>query len=600
MKSIVGSICLSVVAGCFAVPAGAGEAQLRADVGFLAGERLEGRMTGSEGEALAVEYIAAQLKQLGAVPLPGLDGYSQPFDFTAGMHDGGSTVEIVVAGETHAWSGDDVQALSFSDDATVSGEIVFAGYGLSVPEEQGFGYDSYFGLDVKDKIVVALRYVPEDVDDETRAILAHYSGLRYKALHARERGAKALVLVTGPRSPNAGETIPMMFDTALGGSGIAAASVSAKVADVLFRELPEGGLEKVQQDLDTGNPHVQGFALTELTMTLSTKVLREKQTGHNVVGWLKPDGAASDDWVLIGAHFDHLGRGDRGNSLAGKEDKGQIHFGADDNASGVAAVLEMARRLAKTARPVNVALAFWSGEELGLLGSTHFIESALLAPESIRAYINFDMVGRMRDEQLNLQSVGSSPDWARLIEQANVAVGLDLKLQNDPYLPTDSTAFYQARIPAIHFFTGSHEDYHKPTDTVDMLNYEGLDEVVAFATLLTRKISQRGAALEYAEVERTRESGTDRDTVRAYTGTIPDYTEEIEGLLLSGVVGGGPADQAGLQKGDVIVKFGEREIANIYDYTFALDVARIGETLEIVYVRDGKRQTTTLTPTSRK
>jgi hypothetical protein len=391
----------------------------------------------------------------------------------------------------------------------------------------------------------------------------------------------------------------MTFDTALGGSGIAAASISGKVADLLFQALPEGGLEKVQQELDTGNPHVQGFALADLTMTLSTKVLREKQTGHNVVARLKP-ASESADWVLIGAHFDHLGLGDRGSSLADKDEQGQIHHGADDNASGVAAVLEVARRLAKDPQPLNVALAFWSGEEIGLLGSTRFIESEVLAPESIRAYVNFDMVGRMIDGKLNLQSIGSSPDWPRLIEQTNVVAGLDLKLQNDPYLPTDSTAFYQAGIASIHFFTGSHEDYHKPSDTADTLNYEGLDEVVGFATLLTKKISKLDAPLAYAKVERTRESGTDRDSVRAYTGTIPNYAEEIKGLLLSGVIGGGPADEAGLQKGDVIVKFGEQEIANIYDYTFALDVARIGQPLEVVYLRDGKRQTTTLTPTSRK
>ena len=229
MKSIV-LVCLSVDCRprALLLPSMPARRNCAPTSSFLAGEKLAGRMTGSEGEALAVEYIAAQLKQLGAVPLPGLDGYSQPFDFTAGMNDGGSSVEIVSAGETHAWSGDDVQALSFSDNETVSGEVVFAGYGLSIPEEKGFGYDSYFGLDVKDKIVVVLRYVPEDVDDETRAILAHYSGLRYKALHARELGARALVMITGPRSRNAGKTIPMTFDTALGGSGISAASVSGR------------------------------------------------------------------------------------------------------------------------------------------------------------------------------------------------------------------------------------------------------------------------------------------------------------------------------------------------------------------------------------
>ena len=591
---------LTIALLVFAAPTFGAGTQVRADVNYLASEQTAGRMTGSEGERVAVQYLTKRLTELGASSLPGLEGYVQPFQFTAGMQDGGSKIRIIAGDTALEWSGEDIQALSFSDDAEVSGEVVFAGYGLTIPEEKGFGYDSYFGLDVEDKIVVALRYVPGDVDDETGAVLARYSGLRYKALHARELGAKALVLVTGPRSPNAGETIPMSFDTALGGSGIAAASVGGAISDVLFAHLEEGGLEKVQAELDTGNPHVQGFALPGLTVTLSTRVLREKRTGHNVLAWLRPTGQTSGDWVVLGAHFDHLGLGGRGNSLADKDEKDQIHPGADDNASGVAAVLEAARRLSEGSRPINVGLAFWSGEELGLLGSTKFIESNVLAPESIRAYLNFDMVGRMRDERLSLQSVGSSPTWRRLIEQTNVVSGLDLNLLDDPYLPTDSTAFYQVQVPTIHFFTGSHEDYHRPGDTTEKLNYEGIEHVAGFAALLARRVAQLEAPMEYAQVQRIRESGTDRDTVRAYTGTIPNYTEEIEGLLLSGVIGGGPADQAGLRKGDVIVKFGDREITNIYDYTFALDVAKIDVPLEVMFLRDGEKQTTTLTPTSRK
>ncbi len=591
---------LTIALLVFAAPTFGAGTQVRADVNYLASEQTAGRMTGSEGERVAVQYLTKRLTELGASSLPGLEGYVQPFQFTAGMQDGGSKIRIIAGDTALEWSGEDIQALSFSDDAEVRGEVVFAGYGLTIPEEKGFGYDSYFGLDVEDKIVVALRYVPGDVDDETGAVLARYSGLRYKALHARELGAKALVLVTGPRSPNAGETIPMSFDTALGGSGIAAASVGGAISDVLFAHLEEGGLEKVQAELDTGNPHVQGFALPGLTVTLSTRVLREKRTGHNVLAWLRPTGQTSGDWVVLGAHFDHLGLGGRGNSLADKDEKDQIHPGADDNASGVAAVLEAARRLSEGSRPINVGLAFWSGEELGLLGSTKFIESNVLAPESIRAYLNFDMVGRMRDERLSLQSVGSSPTWRRLIEQTNVVSGLDLNLLDDPYLPTDSTAFYQVQVPTIHFFTGSHEDYHRPGDTTEKLNYEGIEHVAGFAALLARRVAQLEAPMEYAQVQRIRESGTDRDTVRAYTGTIPNYTEEIEGLLLSGVIGGGPADQAGLRKGDVIVKFGDREITNIYDYTFALDVAKIDVPLEVVFLRDGEKQTATLTPTSRK
>jgi len=249
-----------------ACPALAEVARLRTDVEFLSGDPLAGRMTGSDGERLAAEYIVRQLKALGAHPLPGRDGFLDPFEFTAGMEDGGSTVTLTVEGESRTFAGEDVCALSFSDDAEVSGDVVFAGYGLYVPEEKGFGYDSYFGLDVKDKVVVVLRYVPADVDDETRAILARYSGLRYKALHARELGARAIVLVTGPRSPDAGETIPMSFDSALGGSEIAAASVSGRVAEQLFAGLPEGALEKAQAELDSGNPHVQGFVLLGVTV----------------------------------------------------------------------------------------------------------------------------------------------------------------------------------------------------------------------------------------------------------------------------------------------------------------------------------------------
>ena len=573
--------------------------QVKTDVRYLASEQLAGRMTGTEGEQLAADYIAAQLKAIGAQPLPGRDSMLHPFEFTAGMDDGGSSVTIHRGDEALVFASEDVQALSFSDNATARGEVVFAGYGLYVPEEKGFGYDSYFGLDVKDKIVVVLRYVPADVDDEARSILARYSGLRYKALHARELGAKAIVLVSGPRSPNSGETIPMSFDSALGSSGIVATSISGAVAEQLFASLPEGGLEKVQQELDSGNPHIQGFSLPDLELSLETKVLREKRIGHNVLAMLPPT-VESDQWVVVGAHYDHLGHGDRGSSLAGKEDAGKVHFGADDNASGVAATLEVARRLKKVERPMAVAFGFWSGEELGLLGSTHFVQEEMTAFEPPLAYLNFDMVGRMRDEEVMIQSVGSSPVWRRLIEQTNVMAGLDLSLQDDPYLPTDSTAFYQAEVPALHLFTGSHENYHKPSDTAETINYEGIDAIATFTTRLVGKLMRYDGDVEYATVERRQESGTDRDTVRAWTGTVPDYSQEVEGLLLSGVIGGGPADQAGLQKGDVIVRFGEREITNIYDYTFALDVARIDEELVVEYLRDGERKKTTLTPTQRK
>lgn len=580
-----------------------GSAQLRRDVEFLASAELEGRMTGTQGETAAVDYIAERLAAIGAVPLPGTEGLRLPFEFTAGMDDAGSTVTLLLPdGEKRTWNGiEQVQALSFSDNGSVSGELVFAGYGLSVPEGRELSYDSYATLDVKDKIVVVLRYVPEDVEQESRAVLAQYSGLRYKALHARELGAKALLVVTGPRSPNAGETVPMTFDTALSGSGIVAASLGGEVAEALFEHVEDKSLEQAQEALDTGNPHVTGFDVPGIRMTLETEVKRERRIGHNVVGYFPAaDPDRADGYIVLGAHLDHLGHGNHGSSLADKEDAGKIHHGADDNASGVAALLAAAAELAGKPGRHPVVVAFWSGEEIGLVGSSRFIQQAVLPTEAIRAYVNLDMVGRMEKNRLVLQSVGSSPVWPRLIERTNVVVGFDVNTQADPYLPTDSTAFYQTGIPALHIFTGAHDDYHKPSDTADKINYEDLERVVRFASLLARRLRDLEERPAYAEVARPESSDTDRDTVRAYTGTIPDYTQEVEGLLLGGVVGDGPADQAGLQKGDIIIEFAGRSITNIYDYTFALDVARAGERVKVVFLRDGERQETTIVPATRK
>ena len=293
----------------------------RAAVEFLASDRLEGRDTGSPGERLAGDYIAAQLSRAGAKPLPGRREMFASFEFTAGTRDGGSTMTIHGAGNsTQTFRGaEQLQALSFSDDATVSGPIVFAGYGLVIPESQNLGYDSYAGLDVKDKIVLVLHYFPEETDAKTKATLARYSDLRYKALAARQHGAKGLLIVTGPRSPNAGQTLRMTSDTALSGSGIPAATISGAVANALFAGAAKS-LAAAQQELDSGNPHVAGFTLPA-SVDLMTKVVRERQTGRNVIAYLPATGdarvpTADKTWLIVGAHYDHLGHGTRGTSLA--------------------------------------------------------------------------------------------------------------------------------------------------------------------------------------------------------------------------------------------------------------------------------------------
>jgi len=569
----------------------------------LAADALGGRLTGSEGERMAADVIVAELEQMGAAPLPGQAGFRLPFGFTAGVDDAGSRLTLGGEPATRWAEASQVQALSFSDNGSVTGPVMFAGYGLSVPESGEFGYDSYATLDVTDKIVLVLRYVPEDADPDVRAILSRYSGLRYKALAARERGAKAILVVTGPRSPNAGETVPMTFDTAISGSGIVAASVGGDVAAALFAHVPDTTLEQAQAALDSANPHVAGFEIPGVELTIETRVTREQRQANNIVGYLPAtaEAVATDKaYVLLGAHYDHLGRGGNGSSLARKEEAGGIHNGADDNASGVAAVLLAGRQLARAARARHVLLAFWSGEELGVLGSSDFVRSQPVAMDAIAAYLNFDMVGRLTDDKLVMQAVGSSAAWPALLEQLNADAGFDLQLQDDPYLPTDVSSLNQAGVPSLNFFTGSHADYHRPTDDPERINYEGLDRIAAFGAAAARRIANMVDAPAFVQVARSSAGGGDRDTLRVFTGTIPDYTTEVEGLLLSGVIEGGPADQAALTGGDVIVQFGSQTIANIYDYTYALDAVKVDEPLTVIYIRDGERRETTLTPRARR
>src|SRR4051794_37495151 len=483
--------------------AAAAQTRTKAHVETLASPRLEGRLAGSNGEKLASDYITGELKKMGAKPLPGLTDFLVPFEFTAGTRDGGSS--ITVGGATIA--APSVRALSFSDNGRAEAPVVFAGYGIVVPDGQGLSYDSYATLDVKDKVVLVLRYFPEEADAKTKQVLARYADLRYKAMAARQHGAKALIVVTGPNSPNAGELAPMTFDTALAGSGVVAVSVTGKVADVIFKDKP---LRDAQKALDDANPHAAGFAIPDVTVQVHAAVEREKRTGHNVVAYLPattPIDTTAKPWVAIGAHFDHLGHGEAGNTLAGKEEAGKVHFGADDNASGSAAVLAIAASLAKQPRKRNVLVGFWSGEELGLIGSSAFSTRPPVPLDAIAAYLNFDMVGRMQDNKLTVQATGSSPAWGKIIEQANVAAGFDLAVQEDPYQPTDVATFNAAGIPSLSFFTGTHTDYHKPSDTADKIDFEDLDRVVDFAAAIVRRIEETPQAPAFTKVDQQLQQG---------------------------------------------------------------------------------------------
>ncbi len=583
---------------------------LREEVGFLAAEERQGRMTGSAGAKQAADYIAARLQDAKLNPAGDNNTFFQRFEFKAGVRVLKEKNELVLRGDAKSEPvrfqvEKDFAPLSFTENQTVDAEVVFAGYGLSVPGQGAEGYDSYAGVDVKNKVALVLRYVPEEVDPKRRQELNRYAGLRYKAMLAREHGAKAVLFVTGPNSPNKGELVPASFDASMANSGIVAASISGNVADALFQRAGKD-LKSLQSALDQENPHAEsGFTISNVTAHITAAVEHIRKDDRNVVAVLPPSGPPERaEYIVIGAHYDHLGFGETG-AMQRKGEEGKVHPGADDNASGAAAVLELAASLAeeRKAKPEEfrrgIVFAFWSGEEIGMIGSSYFVEHPAATLSNVAAYLNFDMVGRLRENKLSLQGVGSSKAWRRLIEKRNVAAGFNLSLQEDPYLPTDVTAFYPKGVPVLNFFTGGHDDYHRPTDTADKLDYDGLERITKFVRALVVDLAKSAERPDYVKVQQSEQPGG-RETLRVFLGTIPDYATEVVGVKLAGIRGGSPAEKAGLKPGDVIVEFGSQKVSNIYDYTYALDAAKIGQPVDIVVMRDGQRVKITVTPEARK
>ena len=584
------------------------EADLQEEVEWLTDPARDGRMTGTAGAQASANWIADYFRKAGLQSFN--DRFIIPFQFNAGERvlPDRTRLEVVTKAVPpfRAKLDQNFRPLPFSESGEANGGVVFAGYGLVAPADHGAGYDSYAGLDVRNKIVLILRYVPENVEPARRALLNRYAGLRYKAMLARERGAKAVLVVTGPNSPHSGELVPLTSDFTNSASGIIAASIDKRTADALLSSSGKT-LKALQTALDTENPHIKStLALPNVKATLACGVEHLKKDDANVVAYIPASPkSGSDEYVLVGAHYDHLGHGGSSSlDRAGEENK--IHPGADDNASGVAWVMEQAASLARerAEHPEKfrrgIIFACWSGEEIGLIGSAAFCEHPPVPLDKIVAYVNADMIGRMRDNRLTVQGAGSSHAWRRLIEKSNVAAGFNLTLQDDPYLPTDVTSFYPKNVPVLNVFTGGHEDYHRPTDTADKLNYKNLERITKFTRGIVLDLAQNAGRPDLAKVQRSAFGTGGRDALRTYLGTIPDYTTEVRGVKLSGVRGGSPAEKGGLRGGDVIVEFAGQKIANIYDYTYALDAAKIGKPVRMVVERDGKRLPITVTPEARK
>ena len=563
---------------------GIAEKDLRNYVTRLASPEYEGRGTGDKGERMATAYLAAFLEGLGLHPAGGNESYFQTFDFPAGMKlDGENDLTFdggVPAGfDKTIAPGRHYQPLSFSRSGRFGAELVFAGFGIVARD-----YDSFEELEVKDKWVVVLRGNPE-----AHPRLRGSGPLVVKANLAKEKGATGIIFVKGTNKEVSSELFFPSQDIG-GGTILPALTITDQLAAPLLTGKPGSASLKNLFESYSRAEKVKGFALKQ-RISARIGVAKNRDEGRNVVARLVVGEKPSGEAIMIGAHIDHLGYGNRGGTRARGEEADEIHFGADDNASGVAAMMELAQHFAaQKARGAltlkrDLLFAGWSGEELGLHGSSHYVEQArkegALYPR-VAAYLNLDMVGRLKKEGLNVQGTESSGAWEGVLDRIDKPEQLGILRSTSPYLPTDTTPLYKAGVPVLSIFTGLHEDYHTPRDTIETLNFTGLHKVTGYVRDLTVEIARLKEAPGYVKVERNRR----RNVPRVRLGIQFEAIEE--GIRVTSVQEGSAAAQSGLQNDDILRQLDGMNLGNGDDLIAVLRRLEPGKEYPLAVGRKGK------------
>lgn len=592
MRAIVRSIIFPLLfvaglASLSAQPSGADESlrRLRAHVVHLAGDALKGRRAGTPENEKGAQYIAGKFREYGLRPLNGAPDFFHRFDYTSGVRAGPKN-RLSLTGPAFRRrgliAGRHFTPLGFSSSGSVSGQVVYVGYGITAEE---LNYDDYAGVDARGAIIVVMRQSPDG--DAPHGSFSRYAALTEKVRMAREHGAAGIILIDPPS--RAGKLMPLRLDRMFANVGLqvvfADHAIFASVRDPGGRSISElGGL------IDSTKTSAS-FVIPGATASLTVDLVLTRSRIPNIVGYLPgTDPALADQYIVVGGHMDHLGMGGEGSLAANK--RPAVHHGADDNASGTAGVLELARRFA--ARRDNrrpMIFACFNAEEEGLLGSASLVGDPWFPSSKIIAMINMDMVGRLDSNKLIIQGIGSSPIWEELVRSV-AADRFTLSLGKEAIGPSDHTSFYGKDIPVLFMFTGIHKDYHRPSDTWEKVNYDGLARVIGYVEEIMQTIDRRQERVPFSKAP-TPTAGTSGG-FRVYVGTIPDYSFDGKGLRLSGVSDGGPAQKGGLREGDVIISFAGREISNIYDYTAALGGLKAKDRVEVKYIRNGTVETTTV------
>ena len=561
------------------------------DIGWLADPKREGRGVGTQGLEAAGAYIEERWKALGMKPEGDKESFRQAFPVVTSLKlDDASAFEV----SGKALARDDYSIQGYSPlKATVNADMVFAEYGISSKEAPA--HDDYAKLDVKKKIVVVRRFVPDDKDFNTPEMQRRFGDVRRKAFWAREKGAAALVVIDDPAPPS-----PRPADWR--------APDEARMPGLQPEGYSDAGLPVIVLKRAVGQPIIEKLTKKQpVRAKINVALTPVSSQAFNVAGRLvaePKDGKKLPGAVLVGAHYDHLGKGGR-YSLSPHAD--EFHVGADDNASGTATLMEVAKELAahKSELKRDVVFVAFSGEESGVLGSAHFAQQWIKwsndhLPKGAKpstkftdlyAMLNMDMVGRMRDNRLQVLGTDTATEWKDLLDAACTAHRVQCAGSGDGYGPSDQINFFSNGAPVLHFFTGTHSDYHKPSDTPDKINAAGAMQTGKIVAGIAMATTQREAPLTFKSDAQGPAPHGDMRSFNASLGTIPDYGGPgagKKGVLLSGVRAGGAADKGGMKKGDILVRLGKSEIASVEDLMFVLNSSKPGETVPAFVLRDGK------------
>lgn len=559
---------------------------LKKHVAYLASPGLKGRKAGSEGDSLAAKYIRESFLGSGLKPLTGngLQYFSLVTDVKAG------TSNSLKINNISYTAGKDFQPFSFSTSDSLSARVIFAGFGIT-GESDSLKWDDYKGLDIKGNWVLVLRGDPEP-DNPSSAFIPMASD-RAKALAAKDKGAAGILLVTPSSIDRSDKPIDITFDKSVSDAGLPVISVTRKLASQLLN-LPATSIDSIEKVMLSGKKPV--VFSTNTILTAKTDIIREKAVSRNVAFILKgTDPVLSNEYVLVGAHYDHLGMGGEGSGSR-VPDESAIHYGADDNASGVASLLELARYFSanKSLASRSIIFVAFGAEEMGIIGARYFTEHSPVPVKSIKAMINMDMVGRLVEGNsvINISGTGTSNVTDSLINIYEKNRIFTIKRVPDGYGPSDHAAFYTAGVPVSFITTGAHGDYHTPQDSPDKLNYNGQLQITMFTADLLSGFSKLSKPPVFAEAGTRKEAGHYGRNLKVTLGIMPDVSgaETSGGMKVEGTRKGAPAERAGMLKGDIITAINGMKVGNIYDYMSRLGKLKPGDVVNVEILRNDKTE----------